>query len=237
MALGRYVALVTLVLTITSAASSAAQGNQTGNLGGTVRDSQGLAVPGATVRVVSPAQQGERQTMTDGLGAYLLPGLPTGRYAVTVELSGFQTVTSDVDVALGSAGRLDVSLRPAAATETVTVVATPSPLTRATSSFNIKTSDVERLPIGRTPSLVAEFAPGLTNNTPNVNQVTINGALAYDSAFLMDGGLEWMFAGGVAVIEWAERAGSRLPEETLRIHLAHDPEDPDRRLLRAEGLT
>jgi len=41
----------------------------------------------------------------------------------------------------------------------------------------------------------------------------------------------------LVVIEWAERAGSRLPEETLRIHLAHDPEDPDRRLLRAEGLT
>jgi tRNA threonylcarbamoyladenosine biosynthesis protein TsaE len=41
----------------------------------------------------------------------------------------------------------------------------------------------------------------------------------------------------LVVIEWAERAGSRLPEEALRIHLAHDPVDPDRRLLRAEGLT
>ena len=44
-----------------------------------------------------------------------------------------------------------------------------------------------RLPTGRTPSLVAELAPGLTNNTPNVNQVTISGAVAYDNVFLLDG--------------------------------------------------
>ena len=43
------------------------------------------------------------------------------------------------------------------------------------------------LPTGRTPSLVAELAPGLTNNTPNVNQVTISGAVAYDNVFLLDG--------------------------------------------------
>lgn len=40
----------------------------------------------------------------------------------------------------------------------------------------------------------------------------------------------------LVVIEWAERAGARLPEEALRIHLAHDPDDRGRRLLRAEGL-
>ena len=43
------------------------------------------------------------------------------------------------------------------------------------------------LPTGRTPSLVAELSPGLTNNTPNVNQVTISGAVAYDNVFLLDG--------------------------------------------------
>jgi outer membrane receptor protein involved in Fe transport len=48
-------------------------------------------------------------------------------------------------------------------------------------------NDIERLPTGRTPSLVAELAPGLTNNTPNVNQVTISGAVAYDNVFLLDG--------------------------------------------------
>ena len=34
---------------------------------------------------------------------------------------------------------------------------------------------------------MAELAPGLTNNTPNVNQITISGALAYDNVFLIDG--------------------------------------------------
>lgn len=181
------VGLITLVLLLISGAAATGQGIQTGNLGGIVRDTQNLAVPGATVRVVSPVQQGERTTTTDDLGAYLLPALRPGHYRLTVELSGFQTVTSEVDVPLGGVARLEVQLRPAAATETVTVVATPSKLTSATAAFNIKTTDVERLPIGRTPSLVAEFAPGLTNNTPNVNQVTIAGAMAYDNVFLLDG--------------------------------------------------
>ena len=43
------------------------------------------------------------------------------------------------------------------------------------------------MPTGRTLSLIAELSPGLTNNTPNVNQVTISGAVAYDNVFLLDG--------------------------------------------------
>lgn len=177
-----------LVCALVSATGAAAQGTQTGVLGGTILDTQGLAVPGATVRAVSPAQQGERVVVSDGLGAYQLPGLPPGRYTLTVELDGFQPVTGEVDVPLGGVADLDVTLRPATATETVTVVAsTPAALTRPTSAFNLRAAEVNTLPIGRTPSLVAEFAPGLTNNTPNVNQVTISGAVAYDNVFLVDG--------------------------------------------------
>ena len=65
--------------------------------------------------------------------------------------------------------------------------ATPSLLTARGGGSTIRTADIERLPTGRTPSLVAELAPGLTNNTPNVNQVTISGAVAYDNVFLLDG--------------------------------------------------
>ena len=65
--------------------------------------------------------------------------------------------------------------------------ATPSLLTRRGGGANIRTAEIEMLPTGRTPSLVAELAPGLTNNTPNVNQVTISGAIAYDNVFLLDG--------------------------------------------------
>jgi tRNA threonylcarbamoyladenosine biosynthesis protein TsaE len=44
-------------------------------------------------------------------------------------------------------------------------------------------------------------------------------------------------SGALVVVEWSERAGSRLPDDALRIHLAHDPDDRGRRLLRTEGVT
>jgi hypothetical protein len=47
--------------------------------------------------------------------------------------------------------------------------------------------ELNAIPVGRTPARIAELAPGLTDNTPNVGQVTISGAFAYDNVFLIDG--------------------------------------------------
>jgi hypothetical protein len=65
--------------------------------------------------------------------------------------------------------------------------ATPSAVASPTGAFNLRTSDTTLLPSGRTPFLLAELAPGLTDNTPNSNQVTIGGGFAYDNVFLMNG--------------------------------------------------
>ena len=46
---------------------------------------------------------------------------------------------------------------------------------------------INALPNGRTPQLVAELAPGLTDDTPNTEQVTISGGFAFDNVFLVDG--------------------------------------------------
>ena len=40
-------------------------------------------------------------------------------------------------------------------------------------------------------------------------------------AFLLDGGAEWLSAGGVALVEWAERVGDWLPLPRLALHLEH----------------
>ena len=52
---------------------------------------------------------------------------------------------------------------------------------------NLQAAEVSVLPIGRTPARIAEIAPGLTDNTPNLGQVTISGAFAYDNVFMIDG--------------------------------------------------
>src|SRR5689334_5392929 len=96
--------LVTFFLALMLSASSlpvAAQGVQTGTIRGTVHDDQGLAVPGVTVTVTSPALQSPRSNTTDTSGGYVFANLPPGPYAVTFELAGFGTVKRDTNVPLG----------------------------------------------------------------------------------------------------------------------------------------
>jgi carboxypeptidase family protein len=60
----------------------------TGTLVGTVRDMDGGVLPGAVVRVTSPALMGgERQTVSSDRGQWRLPVLPPGQYALIVELA------------------------------------------------------------------------------------------------------------------------------------------------------
>jgi len=167
---------------------SFAQGLQTGSVRGVVRDATGLVLPQATVRAGSPVLQGERVTTTDQAGAYRLAGLTPGVYTVTFEFAGFEPVVREVRVAVGAVEPLDASLKAGGVAENVTVAAVSPSLTSAASGgAHLRLAEIDALPTGRMPSLVAELAPGLTNNTPNVNQVTIAGAVAYDNVFLVDG--------------------------------------------------
>jgi hypothetical protein len=182
------VAAIAVLFTFVSLTDSSAQGVQTGAITGVVTDASGHAVAHAVIRAESPVQQGVRTTSSDTAGAYRLTGLAAGDYAITIELSGLQPASSQVRIAVGNVERLNVVLQPPAVLETVTVTAaTPSLLTRKSGGLNFRSTEIESLPTGRTLSLVAELSPGLTNNTPNVNQVTISGAVAYDNVFLLDG--------------------------------------------------
>ncbi|MDP2389034.1 MAG: TonB-dependent receptor [Acidobacteriota bacterium] len=168
--------------------SLSAQGVQTGSVTGVVRDATGLVLSSATVRAESPSQQGARVTTTDEAGAYRLAGLAPGTYTVTFEFAGLEPSANEVLVGVGAIAQVDAALKAAGVTETVTVGGvTPSLVSATSGGTRLRLAEVDALPTGRTPSLVAELAPGLTNNTPNVNQVTISGALAYDNVFLMDG--------------------------------------------------
>src|SRR6185369_1993931 len=86
----RVVVVLTLALTIAFSGTSAAQSGAT--IIGTVTDSSGAAIPGATV-LVSHVETGTSQTrVTDAQGRYSVPNLAIGTYDVQSELPGFQTV-------------------------------------------------------------------------------------------------------------------------------------------------
>src|SRR6266436_858486 len=107
---------------------------------------------------------------------------------VSFELSGFSTIEKSITLALGATVPLDIALAVANVQETVTVTGeAPSPLTTTQVGANIKQDLVDSLATGRGLQAVALLAPGLTDKTPNANQLTIAGSFAYDNVFLLDG--------------------------------------------------
>jgi Carboxypeptidase regulatory-like domain len=182
----RTLGVVAIALALSSHA--AAQGLQTGVVTGTVTSVDGLSMPGATVAAESAALQGVRTAVSDVNGNYVVRGLPPGEYTVRIEMDGMATRTERTAVALGRTTVVDAVLSPAAVSEVVTVSGTASPVVaNPIVGANLRKSDVDALPMGRTPQNIAELSPGLTDNTPNAGQVTISGGFGYDNAFMVDG--------------------------------------------------
>ena len=176
------------VLLLLLAAPVFAQGEQSGAVRGRIASSDGLALPGVTITVESPSLQGVRSAVTDVNGVYSIPGLPPGDYVVRFELSGFAAAQRKVAVPLGSPLVLDRTMTLEVIKETVDVKApATAPAAAPSGAVNVRTETARLLPIGRTPFHLAELTPGLTDNTPQQNQVTIGGGMAYDNVFLVDG--------------------------------------------------
>src|SRR5216110_1678487 len=94
-----------------------------GAISGTVTDSSGAAVPGATVTVTNTATSGTRNTTTNAEGLYTFPAVPPGSYELKVELQGFKTVEiRSFKVDVQQTVREDVRLQVGALGETVNVV-------------------------------------------------------------------------------------------------------------------
>jgi hypothetical protein len=89
---------------------------------GRVTDESGAALPGATVTLTSPRSSKPIVVITDAVGQYQTPSMPPGTYAVSFEMSGFETRTNPtVLLNAGEVFILDRQLGLAQLTETVTV--------------------------------------------------------------------------------------------------------------------
>src|SRR5262245_12438349 len=108
-----------------------------GALGGTVVDSSGAVLPGATVSLVNPGTiGGTQQTVSDERGAYLFTRLVPGRYNVRAELSGFRPmVQENIVVNADATARVDLKLELGNVQESLTVSG-QAPLLDTTSALN-----------------------------------------------------------------------------------------------------
>jgi hypothetical protein len=173
-----------------------AQGTLTSSLRGTVT-SDGAPLPGVSVTVASPNLQGTRSTVTGDGGGYSFAALPPGRYTVTFELEGMQTVTRTTDLAVATGGRVDAALRVSAVAESITVTASaPSVFETPQVASNFEYATVDALPINRNPLAAAALAPGVQGDTTagnnslstfSANQLQISGSPGYDNLIMVNG--------------------------------------------------
>jgi len=181
-------ACLAMLVAMTIPAASRAQGVQTGTIRGIVKDQQGLAVPGATVTATSPALQGSRTAVTDAQGQYTINALPPGAYTLKFTLSGFGDVTQTATLPLGITIEQNATFKPAGLTEAVQVVApVPAPIATSIVGANIKHEEVEALATPRTLEGIATLSPGVTENSTNSGQMVVNGAMAFDNIFMING--------------------------------------------------
>src|SRR5215470_7227779 len=106
---------------ITSLSGISAAQRAEGALVGTVMDSAGARVAGATVSVETRALKQGRKTSTNADGEFRLESLPPGDYRVTVSATGFAAAGLDVKVAVSSSPTLTITLKPSGISETVQV--------------------------------------------------------------------------------------------------------------------
>ena len=112
------------LLLLLSAAMPVSAQITTGNVSGTVKDSQGGVVPGATVVLVSETKGTKiGPVTTNEAGTYVIPNVTADTYTVEISMEGFKTVRrGDIKVSGGErVGVPAVTLEVGGAAETVNV--------------------------------------------------------------------------------------------------------------------
>jgi hypothetical protein len=155
-------------------AVAAAQGT-TGSIAGVVTDESKAALPGATVTVKN-ADTGQSRTLTtDEQGRYRADALVPGRYALTVELSGFRTAQyQDVNLSVGQAAVLHVQMQIGGVAEHVVVTGDATLVATRQSSVSalVDQTQIRELPLnGRDFGQLTLLQLGVTSSPSSQQQV------------------------------------------------------------------
>src|SRR6185503_7040431 len=139
---------------------------------GTVTDTSGAALPGATVTARNVDTGFVRAVPTNESGAYRLDFMPTGTYVVELSLSGFKTERrSNIVLNVNDTARIDTSLAVGGLTEAVTVEGRSGDVNTATADLS-KTVDaaaIQSLPlVDRNVYSLLDLTPGVQSNNNGV---------------------------------------------------------------------
>jgi hypothetical protein len=180
----RWLCGLLLSLFLCSAAAFAQTGTST--VRGTVMDTQGAGVAGATVTLTNAEKNFSRTQTTSENGTFSFNSVPPGPYRVEAEATGFKkTAVADVRALVDTPVDVDVKLEVGAVTETVNVTAaTDAPINTSDATIGIafEARRIEELPLnGRNVVGLLSLQPGVTRDG------YVNGARADQSNITLDG--------------------------------------------------
>ena len=183
-----------------------------GRILGTVTDQTGAALPGATVTISDLERGTNRVLSTDEAGTYVAPDLLPGNYSIRATARSFKSVErTRVEVEVAADVRVDFSLPPGEASETITVTE-EVPMLNLTSSTlggTLSNKQINDLPLnGRNYENLLQLRPGVMRYPGGgFSTTSTNGLRAEDNVYIIDGLYDSEPFSGQGIINGAGIAG------------------------------
>jgi len=188
--------LMGLCLTLLLAWAPLAFGQaSSGTIYGTVADTSGAMLPGATVTVAG--NSGSRSTQSGAKGDFRFLNVASGTYKLTVSMSGFAPTNREVVVTTGQSVTLNFAMKLAGMAEAVEVSADAAVIDvkRVGTSTTLTKEELTQTPQSRDPWAVLKTVPGVLVDRVNVggnesgqqSGFVGKGSLASDTQWNLDG--------------------------------------------------
>lgn len=161
-------------------------------LHGTVADTSGAVIPGATVSVVNTATGIKTERTADKSGYFIFTQLQVGGpYSVTVSSPGFESfVASGLMLNVNDNKDVDAKLQVGATAQTVEVSATAVQVeTSNTQLQQMATAEqLEEIPLeGRDPAGLQKLSPGVVESSDRFGSFSSNGSQTPQNSYLVNG--------------------------------------------------
>ena len=193
--------LSTAAMYLVLVGAAAAQSDR-GTIAGSVLDSTGAVVSGASITIRGVNTGSVYNTASTAEGVYRVSDIAVGRYDVTVEAQGFRAVVQKgVEIQINSVTALNVKLELGDVKQEVTVLADAPTLEAESSDIGtvVSAKQIEELPLAlsatgqsflRSPESFVFLAPGTTSPGTAGNSVfesKISGGQNFGAEILLDG--------------------------------------------------
>jgi hypothetical protein len=158
-----------------------------GTIEGTIKDTAGAVIPGATVKVEGNAFS--RTATANEEGFYRILAVPPGSYTVTANSSNFAASNpTAATIVLGQATVVDFALQLSSVNATVTVSGDVATIDSTSSRVqtNITTERFEEIPKGTSFSSVLQTASGVQREAKGAGY-QIDGSSGAENTFIVDG--------------------------------------------------